>query len=91
VGVGSVGFAALPRGEHPRPGGQLRRHVDDLFAVGEQPMGDVPADALAALDRPDPLRPLFGVLVHRRVAVPAGAETAGAEDGLVTGHHLDGG
>ena len=37
VRVGGVGLAALPGGEHPRPGRQLRRHVDDLLAVGQQP------------------------------------------------------
>ena len=57
VGVGGVGLAALPGGEHPRPRGQLRWDVDDGLAVGEQPLGDVPADAVAALDRPDPLGP----------------------------------
>ena len=35
VRVGGVGLAALPGGEHPRPGRQLRGHVDDLFAVGQ--------------------------------------------------------
>ena len=37
VRVGGVGLAALPGGEDPRPGGQLRRDVDDLLAVGQQP------------------------------------------------------
>jgi hypothetical protein len=61
------------------------------MTIGQQPVGDMPADALAALDRPDPVRPLLGVLRHRRIAVPAGAEAASADDGLVAGHHLDGG
>lgn len=89
VGVGGIGLAALAGGEHPRPGGQLRWDVDDLLAVGEQPVGDVPADALAALDRPDPVRLLAGVLPHRRVAVAVGVEPAAADDGLVAGHDLD--
>ena len=58
VGVGGVGLAALTGREDPRPGRQLRRHVDDLLAIGEQPHRDVAADAAAALDRPDPVRPL---------------------------------
>ena len=60
-----IGLAALPRGEHPHPRRQLGRHVHDRLAVGEQPLGQVPADALAALDRPHPLRPL-----RRRPASP---------------------
>jgi hypothetical protein len=35
----------------------LKRHVDDLLAVREQPRRDVPPDPAAALDRPDALRP----------------------------------
>jgi hypothetical protein len=91
VGVGGVGLAALSGGEYPRPGRQLRWNVDHLLAVGEQPGGDVSADALAALDRPDPIWPLLGVLDRRRMAGPVGAEAAAAEDRLVAGHHLDGG
>ncbi|WP_165949742.1 hypothetical protein [Micromonospora sp. KC207] len=62
VCVGGVGHAALTGGDHPRPRGQLRRDVNDLLALGEQPSGDVPADALAAFDSPDPVRPLLGIL-----------------------------
>jgi hypothetical protein len=89
VRVGSVGLAALPGGEDPRPRGQLRRHVNDLFAVGEQPVGDVLADAGTALDRPNPVRPLFSVANHRGVAVAVGREPASAVDGLVSGHDPD--
>jgi hypothetical protein len=31
VGVGGISLAALTGREHPRPGGQLRRDVDDRF------------------------------------------------------------
>ena len=89
VRVGGVGLAALPGREHPRPRGQLRRHVHDVLAVGEQPVGDVPADALAALDRPDPLRPRRDECQHRLVALDGGVEPATTDDGLVGDHHLD--
>src|SRR4029453_10629108 len=67
----------------------LGRDVDDLFTVGQQPVGDVLADAGAALDRPDPVRPLPTRETHRGVAVPVGAEPAAVQDRLVAGHHLD--
>jgi hypothetical protein len=35
VGVGSVGLAALPGREHPRPSRQLRRHVHHLLTIDE--------------------------------------------------------
>ena len=54
-GVDRVGLAALAGGEHPHPRRQLRRHIHHRLAVGDQPLGDVPADAVAALDRPDPV------------------------------------
>ena len=66
VRVDRVGLAALAGGEHPHPRGQLRRHVHHGLAVGDQPLGDVPADAVAALDRPDPVRDAAG----RRRASP---------------------
>ena len=69
VGIGRIGLAALPGREHPRPSRQLGRHVHDVLAVGEEPVRDVPTDALAALDRPHPLRPRRHVLEHRGVAL----------------------
>jgi len=89
VSVGGVGLATLARGEHPGPSRQLRWNVNNLLAVTQQPVGDVPADALAALDRPNPVPPLPGIPGHRRIAIPASAETAGAYHGLVAGHDLD--
>jgi hypothetical protein len=58
-GGASVGLAPLSGGEHQRPGGQLRWDIDDLLAVGQQPVGDVSADALAALDQPDSCQPVL--------------------------------
>jgi hypothetical protein len=46
-------------------GGQLRGHVHDGLAVADQALRDVPADAVAALDRPSALlvaaRPAAGM------------------------------
>jgi hypothetical protein len=89
VRVGGVGLATLTGGEHPRPRRQLRRDVHHLFTVAEQPGGDVPADALAALDRPHPIRPPLRVLQHRSVAVAVGAEPPTADGDLLAGHYLD--
>jgi hypothetical protein len=49
--VGGVGLAALPGSKDPGAGGQPGRHIHDPLAPGQQPAGDVPADALAAQDR----------------------------------------
>ena len=69
VGVDRVGLAALAGVEHPHLGGQLRRHVEDGFAVGDQALGDVPADAVAAFDGPDPIRVAAAGGQHRPVAL----------------------
>jgi hypothetical protein len=84
-----IGLATLSGGEDPCSGGQLGWDVDDLFAVGQEPVGDVLADAGAALDSPDPVRPLPAVAQHRVVSVTVGAEPAAAQDDLVRVHHLD--
>ena len=57
VRVGGIGLAALPGGEHPGSGGQLRRDVDDVSPSLSSRCATC-AHAVAALDRPDPLRPL---------------------------------
>lgn len=90
VGVGGVGLAALAGGEDPGPCRELRRHVDDLLAVGQQSHRDVPANAVAALDRPDPVRPADHRGQHRAVARGVGGEPVTADHGLIGGHHLDG-
>ncbi|OLT36729.1 hypothetical protein BJF82_14355 [Kytococcus sp. CUA-901] len=48
VGVGGVGLAALAGGEDPHSRGHLRRHVDHVLAVGDEPGGHVLADPGAA-------------------------------------------
>jgi hypothetical protein len=87
--VGGVGLAALPGGEHPGARRQLGRHVHDVLAVGDQPQGDVRADALASLDRPGPLRPVPHRGHHRGVARCMSAIPAPAQHGLVAAHDLD--
>jgi hypothetical protein len=52
-------------------------------------LGDVAADALAALDGPDSIRPRGDVGQHRRESVDVGREASSAEDLLVAGHDLD--
>ena len=74
VRVGGVGLTALAGGGGAHPGGQLRRDVDDLLAVGQEPQRDVPADAVAALDGPHPLRPLSRHREHVAVPLTVGAE-----------------
>jgi hypothetical protein len=90
VRVDGVGLAALAGVEHPRPGGQLRGYVHHDLAVGDQTLSDVLADAVAALDRPDPVLMLPAELEHRLVAVTVGAEPASREDLLAVVDDLDG-
>jgi hypothetical protein len=89
VDVGGIGLASLTSREHSRPGRELRRHVDHVLALGQEPHRDVSADPVASLDRPDPFWPLLHVLNHRCEAVGIGAEATTTEDLLIGGHHLD--
>jgi hypothetical protein len=81
VGVDRVGLAALAGGEDPGPGGQFRGYVQDGLAVGDQALGDVPADAGAAFDGPDAVLMLTTGGEHGLVAVAVGSEPA-LSDGL---------
>jgi hypothetical protein len=90
VSVGGIGLAALSGGEHPGTRRQLGWNVNDLLALREQPVRDVPADPLAALDRPHPVRPAARATHHRREAIAIGTEPPGTHNGFVAGHHLDG-
>jgi hypothetical protein len=56
VRAGRVGLAAVASGGHPHLRGQLRRHAGDDLDVMDQAVRQVPADAVAALHRPDPVR-----------------------------------
>jgi hypothetical protein len=40
LGISEVGFAALARGEQPNPSRQVRWHIEDVFAVFQQPLRD---------------------------------------------------
>jgi hypothetical protein len=55
-----------------RSNGQLRGHAEDGLTIGEQALGDVPADAVAALDCPHPV----GVLTAGGQCWPAFATRA---------------
>jgi hypothetical protein len=63
------------------------------MAFGEQPQGDVTADPVAALNRPDPILDdrlqVVDVTHHRGEPGLIGAEPTTAQDRLVGGHHLD--
>ena len=48
VRISGISLAALPGGEHPGPGRQLRWHIHHGLAVSDQPLRDMPPDALAA-------------------------------------------
>jgi hypothetical protein len=91
VRVGGIGLAALPGSEHPRAGRQLGRHIHHLLTIGQQPVRQMPADPLASLDRPDPLRPVLRLREHRPVPGGVGGIPSTLPDGLITGHDLDGG
>jgi hypothetical protein len=91
VRVDRVGLTTLTGGEHSSAGGQLRRHVHDGFAIGNQALRDVPADAAAALNRPDPVVVPAAGGEHRLVAVAVGAEPALADGLLTVIDDLDGG
>jgi hypothetical protein len=67
VRVDWVGLAAVAGGEHPHLRRELRWHVDHRLTVVDQPVREVLADAVAALDRPQPIRILTASVEHRVV------------------------
>ena len=89
VRVVGVGLAVVAGVEQPGPGRQLRRHVDHVLAVGQQPLRQRPAGAVAALHRPHPVRPRRDVLAHRGVPGLVGAEPAGRQHRLAVVDDLD--
>jgi hypothetical protein len=91
VRVDRVGLAAVAGGEHPDLRGQLRGHVEYGLAVVHEPMGDVLADAVAALDGPDPVGVLAAGGEHLRIADLVGAVPAHGEHLGAFVDDLDGG
>jgi hypothetical protein len=55
VRVGRVVLAAVAGVDRPDPGRELRGHVHDALAVGDQALGQVEPDTCRAFDRPDPV------------------------------------
>ncbi|MEU4522599.1 hypothetical protein AB0F52_28285 [Amycolatopsis sp. NPDC024027] len=73
---------------------RTQRHhsvVDHGLAVGDQALREMAADALAALDRPHPLRMPATGGQHAVVAVLVGAEPTGVQHVLAFVDDLDGG
>ena len=91
VRIPGIGLAVVAGVEEPDPGSQLGRHVHHLLARLEEPLCQGSTGAVAALERPDPLRPSLCIVPHRGVAGLVGAEPAGTEQRLVPVDDLDGG
>jgi hypothetical protein len=89
VRVVRIGLAVVAGVEQPRAGRELGRHVDHVLAVGQQPLRQRSAGAVAALDRPHPLRPWRHRLPHRRMAGLVGAEPSSCEHLLAIVDDLD--
>ncbi|WP_327139849.1 hypothetical protein [Nocardia sp. NBC_01327] len=53
--IDGIDFAAVAGREDPHLGRPFRGHVQDGFPVADQAVRDMAADAVAALDRPDPV------------------------------------
>ena len=83
------GRAAVADREYPYLRGQLGGHVQDGLAVVDQAVGDVFADAVAALDRPDPFGKDPAGLQHLGVATVAGVIRTGRQHVSALVDHLD--
>jgi hypothetical protein len=77
--VVSIALAAMPDRQHPDPGGQLGRHIQDLLAVADQPLGHGSSNTVGALDRPAALRPAAGPPAQVLIAVQGRGDTLLAE------------
>ncbi len=67
VRVDGVGFAAVAGGVDPYLRGEFRGDVEDGFTVVDQSVREVAADAVAALDRPDPIVESLSSTEHFRI------------------------
>jgi hypothetical protein len=81
--VVGVALAAVADRQHPDSGGQLGRHVQDLLAVADQPLGQGPADAVRAFHRPTPVRPSCSPGTKGLVAVQGGRDALPTEQSAV--------
>jgi hypothetical protein len=89
VRVVGIGLPVVAGVKQPGPCRELGRHIDDMFTVGQQPLRQRPARAVAALDRPHPVRPWRYGLAHRGVPSLVGPEPASRQHGLVIVDDLD--
>src|SRR5215212_4247696 len=66
AGVDAVALAPMAALEHAGAGGQRRWNIDDALAGGDEPLGQQPAEASGAFNRPASLRPARGPCAQRR-------------------------
>ena len=69
-----IALAAMADRQHPHPSGQFGRHIQDLLAIANQPLGQRPTDPMRALDRPAALRPAARPPAQVMVAVQGGRD-----------------
>ena len=91
VRIARVGLAVMTGIEQAHSRGELGRHVNDLLAGFQEPLGQWSTGSVGALDSPDPVRPCLHVCAHRGVASLVGAEATRAQPLLVVIDDLDGG
>jgi hypothetical protein len=89
VRVDGAGLAAVADREYPYLRGELRGHVQDGLTVVDQAVGDVLADAVAALDRPHAFRKSTTCPQHLGVATVAGVLRTRREHVSALVDHLD--
>lgn len=78
--VDGVGLAAVAGGEDSHLRGEFGGNVDDEFPVVDQAVGEVAADAVAALDCPDPIGESFCSGEHLLISGGVGGVSAGGQD-----------
>jgi hypothetical protein len=90
IGIRAVGLAATPATECPDPSGQLRRHVQDLFVLRDQPLRQAGPDTPGPLDSPDVIAPATGELLHLAIADAVVREPLLGQDLLLAINHHQG-
>jgi hypothetical protein len=91
VGIERIGLAVVASIEQAYPGGEFGRDVNNMLAGFDQALGQWPASAVGALDRPQPIRPRLHVRAHRCVPALVGGEAARPEQVFLSVDDLDGG